>query len=104
MERVMTEKQAEYKPAEQGEWDNCLTCGNPFPVTKEGRRFCKPKCRSRYWHSLGKSVPAKVQSVTHCADGATVIVLRATADHKTHARALDPKHAAILMPDDSEAV
>ncbi|MDQ2069274.1 hypothetical protein [Natronospira bacteriovora] len=99
----MTEQRAEYNTADEGEWGDCLTCGKPFPVTKEGRRFCHPKCRMAYWRSLGKAVPAKVQSVTHCADGATVIVLRATATHKTHARALDPKQPCILMPDDSEA-
>ena len=99
----MTEQHAEYKPAEQGEWGDCLTCGKPFPVTKAGRRFCHPKCRMAYWRSLGKSVPAKVQSVTHCRDGGTVIVLRAAPDHATQARALNPTDLAMLMPNDPEA-
>lgn len=53
-------------------------CSREIPPHKleRGARFCSATCRAADHREHGKLIPGRVQSVSRCADGCCVVVVR----------------------------
>lgn len=73
-------------------------CNKPVPqhILDRGGRFCSTPCRAADHREKGKSVPATVQSVSRCKDGASVVVVRVPSEFYSKLEPYTPGYALTL--------